>query len=81
MGSGIPQKHWRRDGDFRIDDLSDLVPVEEERDGVWLDFDARAWMNPKGAVLHLTKTCGHVNVGRCKELGVCLDCLDSLKKP
>ncbi len=69
-----------REGEPDSDELPHLVPVGEKRDGFWLDFEAKAWVNPKGTVVHLTQSCGHLNLGRCRELGVCLDCLDSLKE-
>ena len=80
-GVESPKKFSYRDGEQDSDELPDLLPNGEERDGCWLDFEAKTWVNPKGTVLHLTQTCGHLSLGRCKELGVCLDCLDRLKKP
>ena len=67
-----------------LDGMDDLGQHRDdprnERDGCWIDFEIRTFVNPKDTVVHLSKNCEHVNHGRCKELGVCLDCIDRLKR-
>ena len=75
----IPKKMMYRDGGSDSDELQPLLPVGNQMDGCWLDFRKKVWVNPKGVVVHLAPSCERINHGRCKELGICLGCIDCLK--
>ena len=75
----VPKKKMHRDGGSESDEMPPLFPVGDQMDGCWLDFGKKVYVNPKGVVIHLVPSCERSNHGRCRELGICLDCIDCLK--
>ena len=74
----VPKKMMYRDGGSDSDEMPPSLPVGDEMDCCWLDFGKKVYVNPKGVVIHLVPSCEHINHGRCRELGIRLDCVDCL---
>ena len=75
----VPKKMIHRVGGSDSDEMPPSLPVGDQMDGCWLDFGKKVYVNPKGVVIHLVPSCEYINHGRCRELGICLDCIDCLK--